>query len=70
MGIVVGIPLRFSKLLCAPWMSHYHDFSLSNFRLLNKTRINSDRRKQHTFTLATSSHAPLNGKFPICCELQ
>lgn len=37
MGIVVGVPLRFSKLLCASWMSHYHDFSQGNFSLLNKT---------------------------------
>lgn len=37
MGIVAGVPLRFSKLLCASWMSHYHDFSQGNFSLLNKT---------------------------------
>lgn len=36
-GIVVGVPLRFSKLPCSPWISHYHDFSKGNFRLLNKT---------------------------------
>lgn len=37
-GMVVGVPLRFSKLPRAPWMSHYHDFSQGNFSLLNKTQ--------------------------------
>lgn len=51
-GMVVGIPLRFSKLPCAPWMSHYHDFSRGNFSLLNKTRAYIKTHESSTHSLS------------------
>lgn len=52
MGIVVGLPLRFSKLPRAPWMSHYHDFSQGNFRLLNKTHAYIQRHESSAHSLS------------------
>lgn len=68
MGIAADIPLRFSKLPCAPWMSHYHGFSRGYFSLLNKTHTYmyiQTHEKQCSFTLITSSHAPLNGSATV-----